>query len=60
MNVCWPTNAGYLQLHACCKIQHLSTGTNWVATSYAITNGFGTNFCTVSPLTGNLFFRLSQ
>lgn len=34
--------------------------TNWVTSSYAITNGFGTNFCTITPTNGNLFFRLMQ
>ena len=32
----------------------------WATTGYSITNGFGTNFCTVTPPTGNLFFRLKQ
>jgi len=34
--------------------------TNWVTTGYAITNGFGTNFCPVTPPVANLFFRLKQ
>lgn len=57
LTILWPTNVSYnYTLQQNCD---LST-TNWVATSFPITNGFGTNFCTVSPLTGNLFFRLSQ
>ncbi len=34
--------------------------TNWVTSSYAITNSGGTNFCTVAPALGNLFYRLKQ
>jgi len=32
--------------------------TNWVTSGYAITNGFGTNFCPITPPVGSLFFRL--
>jgi len=32
----------------------------WATSGYAITNGFGTNFCTITPPLGNLFFRLKQ
>ena len=34
--------------------------TNWTTSGYTITNGFGTNVCTITPPTGNLFFRLKQ
>ena len=34
--------------------------TNWVTSAFAITNGFGTNFATITPLTGSLFLRLSK
>jgi hypothetical protein len=34
--------------------------TSWVTSGYTITNGFGTNFCTITPPTGNLFFRLAK
>jgi hypothetical protein len=36
------------------------TSTNWVTPVYAITNAFGTNFCTVPPAAGSMYFRLSQ
>jgi hypothetical protein len=53
--ILWPapaTNSYTLQQNS-----NLAT-TNWTTTGYAITNGFGTNFCTITPATGNLFFRL--
>ena len=34
--------------------------TNWVASGYTMTNGFDTNFVTITPLVWNLFFRLKQ
>ena len=53
--VSWPNTGSYtLQQN-----NNLAT-INWVTSSYAITNGFGTNFCTITPPTGNLFFRLSK
>lgn len=30
----------------------------WTTSGFAITNGFGTNFCTITTPAGNLFFRL--
>jgi hypothetical protein len=36
------------------------TTANWVTSGYSITNASGTNFCTITPPTGNLFFRLKQ
>jgi DNA-binding beta-propeller fold protein YncE len=54
VKVLWPDTGSYtLQQNA-----SLDT-TNWVTSGYAITNGFGTNICTITPLTGNLFLRLS-
>jgi hypothetical protein len=53
----WPdpaTNTYTLQQNV-----NLAT-TSWVTSSYTFTNGFGTNFCTITPPTGNLFFRLSK
>ena len=34
--------------------------TNWVTSNYVITNNVVTNFCTVTPVSGSLFFRLKQ
>ena len=53
----WPdpaTNTYTLQQNG-----NLATAT-WVNSGYSFTNGFGTNFCTVTPPTGNLFFRLKK
>jgi len=36
------------------------TTTNWVTANYASTYSLGTNYCVVTGLTNNLFFRLSQ
>jgi hypothetical protein len=33
---------------------------SWVTSSFTFTNGSGTNYCTITPPTGNLFFRLKQ
>jgi len=33
---------------------------SWVTSGYATTNGFGTNFVTITPPVGNLFFRLKK
>jgi len=38
----------------------LTSSGGWAATGYSITNGFGTNYCTVTPPAGKLFFRLRQ
>ena len=53
--VLWP-NTGAFTLQ---QNNNLAT-TNWVTSGFTITNGFGTNFATISPLTGTLFFRLSK
>jgi hypothetical protein len=57
VKIIWPdpaTNTYTLQQNA-----NLTT-TSWVMSSYPVTNGFGTNFCTITPPTGNLFFRLAK
>ena len=57
VKILWPdpaTNSYTLQQNG-----NLAT-TGWATTGYAITNGFGTNFCTITPPVGNLFFRLKQ
>jgi hypothetical protein len=56
VKILWPNSGSYtLQQN-----NNLATATGWATTGYSITNGFGTNFCTVTPPTGNLFFRLKQ
>jgi hypothetical protein len=57
VKILWPdpaTNRFTLQQNA-----NLATA-NWTTSGYAVTNGFGTNFCTITPPAGNLFFRLSN
>ena len=57
VKILWPdpaTNSFTLQQNA-----NLATAT-WTTSAYAITNGFGTNFCTITPPVGNLFFRLKN
>ena len=57
VKVLWPdpaTNTYTLQQNA-----NLAT-TNWVTSGYSITNSLGTNFITITPPIGNLFFRLKQ
>jgi len=57
VKILWPdpaTNSFTLQQNA-----NLLTST-WTTSVYSITNGFGTNFCTITPPVGNLFFRLKQ
>jgi hypothetical protein len=36
------------------------TTAGWVSSGFSMTNGFGTNFVTITPPVGNLFFRLKQ
>ena len=58
VKILWPapaTNSYILQQN-----NNLTLPAGWITTGYAITNGFGTNFCTISPPLGNLFFRLKQ
>jgi hypothetical protein len=57
VKIIWPdpaTNRYTLQQNA-----NLAS-TSWVTSGYTITNGFGTNYCTITPPTGNLFFRLAK
>jgi len=58
VKILWPdpaTNTYTLQQNA-----NVAAPAGWTTSSYAITNGLGTNFCTISPPTGNLLFRLSK
>ena len=48
------TNSYTLQQNA-----NLAT-TNWVTSGFSITHASGTNFITITPPVGNLFFRLKQ
>lgn len=57
VKILWPdpaTNSFTLQQNA-----NLATA-NWMTSGYAVTNGFGTNFCTITSPAGKLFFRLSN
>ena len=57
VTILWPdpaTNSFTLQQNG-----NLAT-TNWVTSGYAITTASGTNSITLTPPTGNLFFRLKQ
>ena len=51
----WPATGSY-------TLQENSSlaAANWVPSGFAITNGFGTNFCTIPSPAGNLFFRLKS
>jgi len=56
VKILWPATGTYtLQQNT-----DLTASAAWATTAYTITNGFGTNFCTVTAPTGNLFFRLKQ
>jgi len=58
VTVSWPdaaTNTYTLQQSA-----NLAPGTNWTTSGYTITPANGTNSITLTPPTGNLFFRLSH
>jgi hypothetical protein len=55
VTVSWPNTGSYtLQQNS-----NLAT-TNWIAGSYSITTINGTNSITITPPTGNLFFRLAN
>jgi hypothetical protein len=56
-NVFWPTN--FADGFTLQQNPNLAT-TNWVTSSYAISTVGGTNSITITPPTGNLFFRLKQ
>jgi hypothetical protein len=53
--VSWPNTGSY-------KLQQNSNlaTTNWIAGSYSITTINGTNSITITPPSGNLFFRLAN
>ena len=36
------------------------TTTSWVPSGFSMTNGLGTNYVTITPPVGNLFFRLKR
>jgi hypothetical protein len=53
--VSWPNTGGYTLL------QNASVaGGSWTSSGYSITSANGTNSITITPPTGNLFFRLSN
>jgi hypothetical protein len=55
VKILWPNSGSYtLQQNG-----NLAT-TNWTTSGYAITTASGTNSITITPPTGNLFFRLKQ
>ena len=54
--VSWPNTGSYtLQQNG-----NLASSGGWAATSYSIATANGTNSITITPPTGNLFFRLQQ
>jgi hypothetical protein len=57
VKILWPSTGSY-------TLQQNSNlaGGSWVTSPYfgSLTNGFGTNFVTITPPLGNLFFRLSN
>ena len=57
VKILWPAPA--IDTYTLQQNANLATAT-WVTSGYAVTNGFGTNFCTITPPAGNLFFRLKQ
>jgi hypothetical protein len=58
VKILWPdpaTNSYTLQQN-----NNLAASANWTTSGYAINNANGTNIIIITPLTGNLFFRLSN
>ena len=56
VKILWPATGTYtLQQNS-----NLTVPTGWTTSGFAITNGFGTNFCTITAPVGKLFFRLKQ
>ena len=54
--VSWPNTGSYtLQQNA-----NLALANGWATSGYSITTTNGTNSVTITPPTGNLFFRLKQ
>ena len=56
VKIAWPNTGSYTLL----QNSDLTSSAGWATTGYSITNGFGTNYCTVTPPAGKLFFRLRQ
>ena len=54
--VSWP-NTGNYTLH---QNSNLANGSGWSTSGYSIITANGTNSITITPPTGNLFFRLSN
>jgi hypothetical protein len=56
VQVLWPSAGNYtLQ-----QKSDLSTASGWTPSGYAVNTANGTNSITITPATGNLFFRLSS
>jgi hypothetical protein len=56
VKILWPNTGSFtLQQNA-----NLALANGWTPSGYSITTGFDTNFCTITPPVGNLFFRLKQ
>jgi hypothetical protein len=56
VTVSWPNTGSYtLQQNS-----NLATPAGWTASGYTISTANGTNSITITPPTGNLFFRLSN
>jgi hypothetical protein len=55
VKVSWPDTGTYTLL----QNSNLAGG-SWITSGYAITTSNGTNSITITPPTGNLFFRLKQ
>jgi len=54
--VSWPDTGSYtLQQN-----NNVAASANWVTSGYSITTANGTNSITITPPTGNLFFRLAN
>ncbi|MDR3457652.1 MAG: hypothetical protein P4N60_09415 [Verrucomicrobiae bacterium] len=55
VKILWPNTGSYtLQQNG------TLTSPSWTTSGFSMTNGFGTNFVTITPPVGNLFFRLKQ
>jgi hypothetical protein len=55
VTISWPVTAGAtLQQNS-----NLAAPAGWAATGYSVNTSNGTNFITITPPSGNLFFRLS-
>jgi len=56
VKILWPNTGSYtLQQNA-----NLALANGWTTSGYSITTADGTNSITITPPTGNLFFRLKQ